>query len=83
MEMKVKDKLVESLDSDDYVNTTIHPVEDESAIMFRFSTCGRSFDSFHLLCCVSDGGQSSFLVIYICSTTLWKIGVLDSNVSWC
>jgi hypothetical protein len=37
MEMKVKDALVETLDSDDYVNTTIHSVDEESAIMFRFT----------------------------------------------
>jgi hypothetical protein len=37
MEMKVKDALVDSLDSEDYVNTTIHSREGDSAIVFRFS----------------------------------------------
>eukprot|EP00884_Botryococcus_braunii_P000646 jgi/Botrbrau1/10582/Bobra.0358s0005.1 len=37
MEMKVKDALVETLDSDDYVNTKIQSVDEESAIIFRFT----------------------------------------------
>lgn len=65
MEMKVKDKLVESLDSDDFVNASIHSLEDESAIMFRFSKCGLP-PAFPLACCASNGCHSFFVVVYTC-----------------
>jgi hypothetical protein len=36
MEMKVKAAFVDSIDPDEYLNTTIASVDDDSAIIFRF-----------------------------------------------
>jgi hypothetical protein len=39
MEMKVKAAFVDSIDPDEYLNTTIASVDDDSAIIFRFPRC--------------------------------------------